>query len=70
MVLGRISFKEVSGALTPAQGKLGREINPVVYSMSEFKKKVSSKHHFLTAVLKGPKIMVLGDEDELRAVVE
>lgn len=70
MVIGDITFKEVSTALTPAQGKLGREINPTVYSVSEFKRKVKSKQHFLIAVMEGPKIMVLGDEDELRAMVE
>ena len=69
MVIGDITFKEVSAALTPVQGRLGREINPSVYSVSEFKKKVKSKHHFLTAVLEGSKIMVVGEEDELKAMV-
>lgn len=69
MVIGDITFKEVSAVLTPVQGRLGREINPTVYSVSEFKKKVKAKHHFLTAVLEGSKILVVGEEDELKAMV-
>jgi hypothetical protein len=42
--------------------------NPTVYSVEEFKSKLSSGNHFLTAVLKSQKEFLLGDEDELRKV--
>jgi hypothetical protein len=38
------------------------------YSVEEFKSKLASGNHFLTAVLKGQKEFLLGDEDELRKV--
>ncbi len=69
MVIGDATFKEISTALTPVQGRLGREINPTVYSVSEFKKKAKSKHHFVTAVLERPKIMLVAEEDELKRMV-
>jgi hypothetical protein len=47
---------------------IGRPINPTVYSVDEFKSKLASGNHFLTAVLKGQKEFLLGDEDELRKV--
>jgi uncharacterized protein len=47
---------------------IGRPINPTVYSVAEFKSKVASGNHFLNAVLKGKKIFLLGNEDELRKV--
>jgi predicted nucleotidyltransferase len=66
MVVGRISFGNVVSLLGPAEEKLGREINPIVYPIAEFKKKVKEDHHFVKTVLEGQKIFVIGDEDELR----
>lgn len=65
MVIGDAGFKEVVKALSDAQGKLAREINPSVYTESEFKRKLRSGHHFLKSVSEAPKIPVVGDEHEL-----
>lgn len=65
MVVGRISFGDVVSLLHAAEEKLGREVNPVVYSTSEFVQKVRENHHFVTSVLKDGKIFLVGDEDEL-----
>ncbi len=65
LVIGDASFSEVIDALTPAQQKLGREINPVTYPVSEFQEKISQKHHFITSVLRGPKLFLMGGEREL-----
>lgn len=65
MVIGAASFGDVVAALGPAEKILGREINPTVYSDNEFRNKVVAKHHFVTAVLKGPKLFVIGEQREL-----
>jgi predicted nucleotidyltransferase len=65
MVVGRISFEDVVSLLSPAEEKLGREVNPVVYPITEFKQKVKEDHHFVKTVLEGEKIFLIGDEDEL-----
>jgi len=70
MVVGRITFGDVVSLLKPAEEKLGREVNPVVYPVAEFKKKVKEDRHFLRTVLEEEKIFVIGDEDELRKLVE
>ncbi len=70
MVVGKISFGDVVSLLTPAEQKLGREVNPVVYPIAEFKKKVKEDHHFVKTVLEDEKIFVIGDEDELRKLAE
>jgi len=49
---------------------LGREFNPVVYPLEEFKKKARENHHFITEVIKGPKIWLIGNEDELAKLAE
>ena len=65
IVIGSIKFTEVVGALLPAQEKLRREINPTVYPPDEFRSKVVAKRHFLSSVLKGKKIFLVGNEREL-----
>jgi len=70
MVVGRISFGDVVSLLGPAEEKLAREINPVVYPIAEFKKKVKEDHHFVKTVLEDEKIFVVGDENELRKLAE
>ena len=70
MVVGRISFGDVVSLLAPAEGELGREINAVVYPLSEFKHKVKADHNFVKNVLAGEKIFLIGDENELRKLVE
>ena len=70
MVVGRITFGDVVSLLKPAEEKVGREVNPVVYPVAEFKKKVKEDHHFVKTVLEEEKIFVIGDEDKLRKLAE
>jgi len=65
MVVGKAGFGEVVAALQPAQEKLGREINSTVYSEAEFSTRLHEGHHFVKAVVEGPKLFVVGDEREL-----
>jgi len=65
MVIGDVSFAETAEALGRAQEAIGREINPSVYPLREFRAKLAAKHHFLRSVLKGEKIFLIGDEREL-----
>jgi predicted nucleotidyltransferase len=63
MVVGDVTFAAVSDALGDVQNDLLREINPTVYSVAEFAKKISTP--FITSVLRKPKVFLMGDEDEL-----
>jgi len=65
IVIGSCSFAEVVDAISQTQDKLGREVNPSVYPVDEFRQKVASKHHFLSSVLSEPKVFLVGDENEL-----
>ena len=70
MIIGKCTFAEVVEALMPCQEKLGREVNPSVYPVDEFRKKIAAKHHFLKTVTKEKKIFLIGDEDELTRLAE
>jgi predicted nucleotidyltransferase len=70
IVVGRISFGDVVSLLSPAEEKLGREVNAVVYPVAEFKKKVKEDHHFVKTALEDEKIFLIGDEEELRRLAK
>jgi len=65
MIVGRISFEDAASLLSPAEKKLGREVNPVVYPVSEFKQKVREDRHFVRTVVESEKIFLIGDQHEL-----
>jgi hypothetical protein len=52
--------------LSDAETDLGRTVNPTVYSVHEFNKKLEGRNHFLNAVINGDKVFLIGNEDELR----
>lgn len=68
MVVGKATVDEIISHLANVEKNTGRPINPTVYSVSEFKAKIADGNHFLRAVLKGQKVFLLGDEDELGKV--
>ena len=70
LVVGDVTFAEVVSALGPAQERLGRDVNPSVYPPAEFRQKLAAGHHFLTSVLNGPKIFLIGGERELAGLAE
>jgi predicted nucleotidyltransferase len=53
-------------ALQAAAERLGREVNPTIYTHKELAKRVKSGDAFATRVLSQPKIWVIGGEDAIR----
>lgn len=67
LVIGEVTLQEVVSALSSVQKDLGREINPAVYPVDEFRSKLSKKHHFITSVMKEEKkIFLIGGEHDLK----
>lgn len=65
MVIGAVAPAELALPLRKAREMLGREINPTVYLPAEFDRKRAAKDHFLTRVLAEPRLVVLGNGNEL-----
>jgi len=63
MIVGTVDFGDVVEKIAEAQRILNREINPTVYSVKEFRKKV--RENFLMTVLAGKKLFIIGDENVL-----
>lgn len=65
MMIGTLSAREAATVLGPLGRDLGREFNPAIYPPEEFREKASAGHPFISEVLKGPKVFLIGDEDAL-----
>lgn len=68
MIIGQVGLAELTPALRCAEGRLGRAVNPTLYTREEFATKLQAGHHFLKAVLDGEKLFILGDPHELAAI--
>ena len=66
MVIGEASGRELASLLSSARQALGREVNVVSMPPAEFREKVGGGNSFVLDVLQGPKIFLVGGEDELR----
>jgi len=70
MIIGSISLREVTSSLIGISEKIGREINPHVMSVEEFKKRKRTGNHFLSRVLDSTILYIIGNENELAAMGE
>jgi len=68
MIIGSVKFSEALEALNPAREAINRELNPTVLAPAEFRRRLSSEDHFLTQVVRGPKLFVVGVEDDIKRV--
>ena len=65
LLIGSLGFGEAVKLLYPAQTTFGREINPKVFTVAEWRSKLKSKDPFVKDVLAKPKIHLIGNDDEL-----
>lgn len=64
MLIGDISFRQAVELLHPTQAVLGREVNPKLFSTTEFSAKAPSEP-FLADVLAKPKLFLIGNAHDL-----
>jgi len=65
LLIGTLAFADALKALHPAQDRIGREINPVVMTPGEFRRKAKARDSFVREVLANEKLFLIGDADEL-----
>jgi predicted nucleotidyltransferase len=63
IVADTLTLEEVYAALAPVEKVLDRRINPTLYTSKEFRQRRKAKHPFLTRVLDGQTITLLGSLD-------
>lgn len=60
-----LTLEEVYAALAPAERRLGRRVSPTLYTSGEFRRARRDRDAFLTKVLAGKHIVLIGTEDAI-----
>jgi predicted nucleotidyltransferase len=66
MLVGDVDLLALSNVIAGLEERLGRAINYVLLSREELARRVAGDDPFLSNVLAGAKVMLIGDEDGLR----
>jgi hypothetical protein len=67
VVSNDLSYADLFAALEGAAMKLGRTVNPTVYSRKELDKRMRSDNAFVKRVWSQPRLQVIGEAHELAA---
>ena len=67
LVSDALTYADAMAALHPLMGRLGREINPTLYTRAELRKRIAEGNSFVTRVLAQPRLWLIGSDDALAA---
>jgi predicted nucleotidyltransferase len=67
VVSDSLTYADIFSALEQASQDLGRTVNPTVYSLREFARRVKEGKAFVARVMNQPKVWLIGDEHGLAA---
>lgn len=65
VVSDSLSYADLYAAVEQATARLGRKVNPTVYSRKELSRRVKQKNAFVTRVMAQPRIWLIGAESDL-----
>lgn len=67
LVSDSLTLERVFSALTSAEKRLGRPINPTLYTLAEFRRRHAQRSPFLLKLLAGDTVALIGNKDEFVA---
>ena len=70
MVVGGMPLENVLKRLREPEKLLGRDINPSIFQISEIKQRMKDQDPFISRIIAEPKIMLIGNEDDLRRLAQ
>jgi predicted nucleotidyltransferase len=65
VVSENLTHADLFGAMEDAVSRLGRKVNPTVYSRQELAGRIRDKNAFVTRVLDQPRLWLIGGEHDL-----
>lgn len=65
-----VRYTDLMGRLIKTEKIVGRPVNPTLYSPEEFAAKIKNENHFVRRVIRQPRILVVGTDDEIDALAE
>lgn len=64
LVSDTLTLEQVYAVLAPAEKRLGRPVNPTLYTQVEFRRRLTQRNPFLVKLLAGDTMTLRGDKDD------
>lgn len=67
VISDKLAYPDIYPVIEPLHERLGRQVNPTVYTRKMLARRIKSDNSFVKRVLDQPKIWIIGSEDDLAA---
>jgi predicted nucleotidyltransferase len=67
VISDKLAYPDIYAVLEPLHERLGRQVNPTVYTRTMLARRIKSDNSFVKRVLEQPKIWIIGSDDDLAA---
>jgi predicted nucleotidyltransferase len=65
VIADQLSYRDLYSALQAAEASIGRPVNPNLFTMAEWKRRVAERNPFISKIKKQPKIFILGSDHDI-----
>ena len=65
LIVGQVDLREINEVVTHLEGKLGRQINYTVFDEAEYERRRTEGDPFLSAILQGRRVILVGGDHGL-----
>ena len=70
MIVGDVGLDRIAKLLHGVETRLGRQVNPTVYTVQDFRRRLGNESHFLRTVLGSPVLFIQGARNDLERLAE
>lgn len=67
-LVGEILLSQLAVPLSGVEKKLGLPVSTTIFDRTEFLSRIKKRDHFISKVVAGPKLFLIGDETNLKAL--
>jgi predicted nucleotidyltransferase len=68
LISDQLTYPDLLVSFSELESQLGRQLNPTIYTVEEFRSKLVAENNFVVKVIEQPKIFLIGSEDDLPVV--
>ncbi|MDY6848029.1 MAG: nucleotidyltransferase domain-containing protein [Thermodesulfobacteriota bacterium] len=68
LISDQLTYPDLLVSFSELESQLGRQVNPTIYTVEEFRSKITAERNFVVRVIEQPKIFLIGSEDDLPTV--
>ena len=68
LISDQMTYPDLLVGFSELESRIGRTVNPTIYTTEEFQNKISSENNFIMSVIQLPKIFLIGSEHDITTI--